>query len=69
MRRFCGCVTIVKRVEPILDSEGNVIKWKPRGMYFFVHNKKIRESYDTYKVIENLTRSGFKSEGDINYNE
>ena len=69
MRRFYGCVTIVKRVEPILDSEGNVIKWKGRGMYFFVHNKKIRESYDTYKVIENLTRSGFKSECDINYSE
>ena len=29
-------------------------------MYFFVHNKKLRESYDTYKVIENLSKSGFK---------
>lgn len=55
-----GCLTIVKRVEPFLDSEGNVQEWKNRGMYFFVHNKKLRESYDTYRVIENLNKSGFK---------
>ena len=55
-----GCLTIVRRAEPILDSEGNVAEWKNRGMYFFVHNKKLRESYDTYKVIENLNKSGFK---------
>lgn len=55
-----GCVTIVKRVEPFLDSEGNVVEWKNRGMYFFVHNKKLRNAYDTYKVIENLSKSGFK---------
>ncbi len=55
-----GCLTIVRRAEPILDSEGNVAEWKNRGMYFFVHNKKLREAYDTYKVIENLSKSGFK---------
>lgn len=55
-----GCLTIVKRVEPILDSEGNVQEWKNRGMYFFVHNKKLRNAYDTYKVIENLRKSGFQ---------
>ena len=55
-----GCITIVKRVEPILDSEGNVQEWKNRGIYFFVHNKKLRNAYDTYKVIENLRKSGFK---------
>ena len=55
-----GCITIVKRLEPYLDSEGNVVEWKKRGMYFFVHNKKLREAYDTYRVIENLRKSGFK---------
>lgn len=59
---FFGCLTVVKRVEPILDSEGNVQEWKNRGMYFYVHNKKLRESYDTYKVIENLKKSGFKEQ-------
>lgn len=29
-------------------------------MYFFVHSKELRDSYDTYKVIENLRKSGFK---------
>ena len=29
-------------------------------MYFYVHSKELRESYDTWKVIENLKRSGFK---------
>lgn len=64
-----GCVTIVRRAEPFFDSAGEVKKWKGRGIYFFVHNKKIRDAYDTYKVIENLTRAGFKKERDINYNE
>lgn len=57
-----GCLTIVRRAEPILDSEGNVAEWKKRGMYFFIHNKKLREAYDTYKVIENLSKSGFKEQ-------
>lgn len=55
-------MTIVRRVEPILDSEGNVQEWKNRGMYFFVHNKELRNAYDTYKVIENLRKSGFKEQ-------
>ena len=57
-----GCLTIVRRAEPILDSEGNVAEWKNKGMYFFVHNQKLREAYDTYKVIENLSKSGFKEQ-------
>lgn len=66
---FFGCLTVVKRVEPILDSEGNVQEWKNRGMYFFVHCKELREAYDTYKVIENLRKSGFKEQTqDINNN-
>lgn len=57
-----GCLTIVRRFEPILDSEGIVIEWKKRGMYFFVHDKKLRECYDTYKVIERLRNVGFKEQ-------
>ena len=37
-------------------------EWKNRGMYFFVHNDELRNAYDTYKVIENLRKSGFKEE-------
>lgn len=57
-----GCLTIVRRFEPILDAEGNVAEWKKRGMYFFVHNKELRDSYDTFKVIERLSKVGFKDE-------
>ena len=55
-----GCLTIVRRFEPILDAEGNVAEWKNKGMYFFVHNKELRESFDTFKVIERLTKVGFQ---------
>lgn len=55
-----GCLTIVRRVIPILNSDGNVQEWKKRGMYFFVHDKELRESYDTYHVVESLAKSGFQ---------
>lgn len=57
-----GCLTIVRRFEPILDAEGNVAEWKKRGMYFFIHNKELRDSYDTFKVIQRLSKVGFKEE-------
>lgn len=55
-----GCLTFVHRVEPELDSQGDVLKWKHRGFYWFVHTPEIRNSYDTYHVIESLAKSGFK---------
>lgn len=63
---YFGCLTIVKRFEPILDSEGDVVEWKKRGMYCFVHDKELRESYNTWKVIENLRKSGFKENNILN---
>ena len=57
---YFGCLTVVRRLEPILDSEGNVVEWKKRGIYCFVHDKELRDSYNTWKVIENLRKSGFK---------
>lgn len=55
-----GALTIVRKYYPVLDSDGNVKEWKYRGMYFFVHDKKLRDSYDTYKVIKSLRKSGFQ---------
>ena len=57
---FFGALTLVRKFEPILDSEGNVQEYKRRGWYFFVHDKELRESYDTFKVIERATRVGFQ---------
>ena len=55
-----GCITFVHRVIPELDSTGEVVKWKHRGIYYFVHTDDLRDSYDTYKVIESLRASGFQ---------
>lgn len=59
-KTFLGCVTVVRRLEPFLDSEGNVQEYKHRGWYFFVHDEDLRHSYNTYAVIDSLTSSGFK---------
>lgn len=56
---FFGCLTFVHRVEPELNAQGEVENWKHKGFYWFVHTPEIRESYDTYHVIESLARSGF----------
>lgn len=57
-------------VRPILDSNGEVQQWKHIRFYCFVHDKEIRDSYDTYKVIESLMKSGFynrnEKDGDTN---
>ena len=55
-----GCITIVIRYEPFVDSEGNIEKQKLRGLYFFVHDDELRNSYDTYRVVESLSKSGFQ---------
>ena len=61
-KTFFGCLTFVHRVEPELDSSGDVTQWKHRGFYYFVHTPEIREAYDTYHVIESLAKSGFQSQ-------
>lgn len=59
---FFGCLTFVHRVYPELDSNGDVDSWKHCGWYYFVHNAELRESYDTWKVIESLKESGFQEQ-------
>lgn len=56
---YFNCFTIVRCRKPILDETGTVVDWKERGYYFFVQTPRIRDSYDTYKVIENLADAGF----------
>lgn len=64
-----GCLTIVRRFIPILDSDGIVKEFKKRGWYFFVHDEDLRNSYDTYHVIHSLANSGFQDKDYINSNE
>lgn len=56
-----GVLTFVVRRKPYFDSEGKPVKTKFLGMYFFIQSDKLRSMYDTYKVIDIITKSGFKS--------
>lgn len=62
-----GCITIVHRKEPIVDSEGQVTEWKNKGFYFWIHNIAERESYDTWKCIERLDKKGFERRQDTTF--
>ena len=31
-----------------------------QGFYFFVHTKELRDSYDTWAVVESLSKTGFQ---------
>lgn len=56
---FAGVLTFVVRREPLVDSDGDVKEMKYRGSYFFVHNSRLRDSYDTWAVVDSLSKSGF----------
>lgn len=61
---LAGVLTIVIRKEPIINSEGEVEKEKFKGMYCWVHSQETREAYDTYRMIDVLSQTGFKDEQD-----
>lgn len=67
---FFGCITLVVRKEPFLKADGDVDHYANRGFYIFVHDQDLRDSYDTYKVIDSLAKSGFQPRQDnvINVN-
>lgn len=55
-----GCFTVVRVSKPeFWDDEDQKFKKYLRS-YFFVHNKKIREAFDTYKKIEKYSEDGFQ---------
>jgi len=55
-----GCLTIVRKYKPVLDDDGSVKKKRPLGIYYFVHDDYLRNSFDTRKQIEYLQK-GFKA--------
>ncbi len=56
---FAGVLTVVVRREPIVDNDGDIKEMKYRGMYFYVHSRRLREAYDTWAVVDNYAKSGF----------
>lgn len=59
-----GCITFVRKYDVTTDVDGQATSKKYRGCFFFVQNEKIRNSFDTYRKVENLSQEGFKSEND-----
>lgn len=55
-----GCITIVHVCTPDFDESGECTKLKHKRFYFFVHDDDLRNCYDTYEVIQEMQRSGFK---------
>lgn len=55
-----GCLTIVFKADASsYDSEKDKFK-KGKGVFFFVHNKELRASYDTYKRVTRYKDVKFK---------
>lgn len=57
---FFGCLTFVRVFEPEFNESGDLLKKRFVRMYFFVHDKELRECYDTYEKVERLRMTGFK---------
>lgn len=66
---FFGCFTIVHVRKPLMNSDAVVEKYKHVKWYCFVHDENLRNMYDTYHVIESLSKSGFKDDASINNNQ
>lgn len=59
-----GCITFVRKFEITTDVSGQTDTKKYRGCFFFVHDERLRNSYDTYRKIINLSQEGFKTENE-----
>ena len=59
---IAGCLTIVKVCKPSVDADGQLTKLRGARFYFFVHDKEIRESFDTYHKIKKQAESGFNTD-------
>lgn len=55
-----GCLTFVRVYKPVLDDTGALVNKKFVRAYFFIHDKELRECYDTYEKVQRLGNSGFQ---------
>lgn len=53
------CVTFVRKYKPELDDQANIKKMRLVKVYFIVQTKQLRNSFDTYKKIADLSNGGF----------
>lgn len=59
-----GCITFVRKYDITTNVDGQADTRKYRGCFFFIQNERIRNSFDTYRKVENLSQEGFKSENE-----
>lgn len=57
-RCILGCINICIRKKPLMDCTGELIKLKFKGIYYFIQNDELRNSYDTTEMIRTLDRFG-----------
>jgi len=57
---LAGVFTIVVVKEPdISASNGEIVKERFKRIYCFPHDEELRNSYDTFKMIKHLKKTGF----------
>ena len=57
-----GCITFVRKYDVSTNTDGLTDTKKYRGCFFFIQNEQLRNSFDTYLKVENLSNVGFKEE-------
>lgn len=57
-----GCMTIVRVYDLDLDMDANIDRKKIRKLFMFVHDKALRESFDSYEVVAKMVEVGFKED-------
>lgn len=62
--RTIGPITLVWKFRPLFSGDGDIQRLISLGMYFFIHTDEIRSLYDTYRVVENLSKIGFEVKKD-----
>lgn len=59
-----GALTIVRVYKPKVNDDGQCDALKLRSLFFFVHEKELRNAFDTYKKIETMSLKGFKKQSE-----
>lgn len=54
---FFGCFTVCRVYEVEIDNNGDLKSKTCRQTFCYVHDKELRESYNSYKIVENMRKA------------
>lgn len=54
-----GVLTIVRKYKPVLDESASIKKMRLVKIFFIPQTPELRNSYDTYKKIVDMSKTGF----------